>query len=189
MGKIVTLSGQPGVGKYQTASLLVARGFHFLKNATTRMPEENDLHKEKRYKHLTEIDFLEIVSRGGFVWHAKENGTLYGLEETTVKKALMDRGHSVTILTWEKALELSQYLDALGTANQIHLVLLTAPEYVIWERLEKRNKNAKHALENFRESKNWPDKTLTHKGVFHFVSTEGTPSRAAMQVIRLVERF
>ncbi|KAE8156049.1 guanylate kinase/L-type calcium channel beta subunit [Aspergillus tamarii] len=89
----VVVSGPSGAGKSTLLKRLFAEypdTFGFSVSHTTRAPRPGEQHG-REYYFTTKADFLELVSRNGFIEHAQFGGNHYGTSVQAVKD-IAERG-------------------------------------------------------------------------------------------------
>lgn len=190
MGTIITISGPSGSGKTTLADHLLSLGsqYRIIKSVTTRHRRERD--RPDEFLYLTHEEFNKMEHEDKFLWVTPPiHGTRYGTLRESIKRALIDPGVSVMIITIE-CLPLLRVYVARDEQKIEGLYVLSPSEEVLRVRMSMRGDDAQEIEKRINECWDWDTRAIKLNEIVpvNFIHNSGTLDEfftEAQQRIRL----
>ena len=141
-GCLIVISGFSGVGKGTVSRKLVEKyGYLVSVSATTRAPRQGEVNG-REYFFVSKEDFLDSVSKNGFIEHATYVNNYYGTPRAFVESGLKEGRRIILEIEVQGALAVKeQYPDAA-------LIFITAPSAgELKERLTGRGTESRDVID------------------------------------------
>jgi guanylate kinase len=142
LGNLFIVTAASGAGKTSLVGELLARDSQVRLSVshTTRQPrpgEQNDVH----YHFVTEPQFLEILSAGGFLESADVHGAKYGTSQSAVDTALQAGYDVVLEIDWQGAAQVRAIYP-----QAISIFILPPSVEALKERLNNRGQDSAEVI-------------------------------------------
>ncbi len=137
-GNLFIITAASGAGKTSLVNALLAKDVHIKKSVshTTRAPRPGEV-SDVDYHFVTEPQFLEILSTGGFLESADVHGAKYGTSQSAVDIALQAGMDVILEIDWQGA---SQVRRLYPQATSIFI--LPPSVETLQERLNNRGQDS-----------------------------------------------
>ena len=142
IGNLFIITAASGAGKTSLVSQLLEKDnqVRLSVSHTTRQPrpgEQNDVH----YHFVTEPQFLEILSAGGFLESADVHGAKYGTSQSAVDTALQAGYDVVLEIDWQGAAQVRAIYPQV-----ISIFILPPSVEALQERLNNRGQDSAEVI-------------------------------------------
>ena len=142
IGNLFIITAASGAGKTSLVSQLLEKDnqVRLSVSHTTRQPrpgEQNDVH----YHFVTEPEFLEILSAGGFLESADVHGAKYGTSQSAVDTALQAGYDVVLEIDWQGAVQVRAIYP-----QAISIFILPPSVEALKERLNNRGQDSAEVI-------------------------------------------
>ncbi len=142
IGNLFIITAASGAGKTSLVSQLLAKDnqVRLSVSHTTRQPrpgEQSDVH----YHFVTEPQFLEILSAGGFLESADVHGAKYGTSQSAVDAALQGGYDVVLEIDWQGAAQVRAIYP-----QAISIFILPPSVEALKERLNNRGQDSAEVI-------------------------------------------
>jgi len=137
-GNLFIITAASGAGKTSLVNALLARDAYIKKSVshTTRAPRSGEVN-DVDYHFVTEPQFLEILSTGGFLESADVHGAKYGTSQSDVDTALQAGMDVILEIDWQGA---SQVRRLYSQATSIFILPPSVES--LQERLNNRGQDS-----------------------------------------------
>lgn len=188
MAKILTLTGQSGVGKTTIArAVLFAKpDARMVTSYTTRDRRLSDLDGE--YKYVSDEEFASMESRGMFLWTAEHDGKQYGTTARSIHAVCIE-SHiiGIMILVPEVIEKLRKYLASIGMLSAHTPLFVVSPQKeVLLSRLLARGDIRASIDRRLEQAGSWEMQARTLDVQFRFVRNDGPIGEVVSEVLSAV---
>lgn len=182
-GKILTLTGASGVGKTTIAGEILKRmpNAQMGTSTTTRARRDSDLPGE--YDYVSQQKFFEMVKENLFLWWVSNFGNSYGTAEEILESLKQNPDKLLLMQLVPGSIELVKAEARKRGIQVISLYILSPPENILRERLNKRGDSPEEIEKRLQECKDWDTRARRDKHLYEgFVHNSGIVEEALYSV-------